>query len=71
MATLMLLRRESPKLVAAQLGHVNETLVLRTYGHVIPGQDQEAADRLAETLTAARDDPASAGRLDVVKQSAR
>ena len=50
MATLMLLRRESPKLVAARLGHANETLVLRTYGHVIPGQDQEAADRLAQML---------------------
>jgi integrase len=50
MATLMLLRRESPKLVAARLGHANETLVLRTYGHLIPGQDQEAADRLAQML---------------------
>jgi len=50
MATLMLLRRESPKLVAARLGHAHETLVLRTYGHVIPGQDQEAADRLAQML---------------------
>ena len=50
MATLMLLRRESPRLVAARLGHANETLVLRTYGHVIPGQDQEAADRLAQML---------------------
>ncbi len=50
MATLMLLRRESPKLVAARLGHVNESLLLKTYGHVIPGQDREAADRLADTL---------------------
>jgi integrase len=55
MATLMLLRRESPKLVAARLGHANETLLIKTYGHVIPGQDQEAADRLAETLRAARE----------------
>jgi integrase len=50
MATLMLLRRESPKLVAARLGHANETLVLKTYGHLIPGEDQAAADRLADTL---------------------
>jgi len=50
MATLMLLRRESPRLVAARQGHASETLVLRTYGHVIPGQDQEAADRLAQML---------------------
>jgi len=50
MATLMLLRRESPRLVAARLGHADETLVLRTYGHVIPGQDQEAADGPARML---------------------
>jgi hypothetical protein len=36
--------------VAARLGHANETLVLRTYGHLIPGQDQDAAHRLADTL---------------------
>ena len=57
MASLMLLRRESPKLVAARLGHANETLVLRTYGHLIPGQDQDAADRLAETLRDVRFTP--------------
>jgi len=50
MASLMLLRWESPKLVAARLGHANETLVLKTYGHLIPGMDRDAADRLAETL---------------------
>jgi integrase len=54
MATLMLLRRESPKVVAARLGHANETLVLRTYGHLIPGMDRDAADRLAETLREAQ-----------------
>jgi hypothetical protein len=50
MATFMLVRRESPRLVAARLGHANETLVLRTCGHVIPGQCHEAADRLAQML---------------------
>jgi integrase len=54
MATLMLLRRESPKVVAARLGHANETLVLRTYGHLVPGMDRDAADRLAETLREAQ-----------------
>jgi len=54
MASLMLLRRESPKVVAARLGHANEMLVLRTYGHLIPGMDRDAADRLAETLHNAR-----------------
>ena len=39
-ATLILLRRESPKLVAARLGHANETLVIQ-------GQDLDTADRLA------------------------
>lgn len=67
MASLMLLRRESPKLVAARLGHANEVLVLKTYGHLIPGQDQEAADRLAGTLravefTRSAHEPADEGR---------
>lgn len=37
-------------LVFTRLGHANETLVLRTYGHLIPGMDRDAVDRLAETL---------------------
>lgn len=50
MATLMLYLGESLKLVAARLGHSSETLVLTTYGHMLPGMDREATRRLSELL---------------------
>ena len=46
MATLVLHETKDLKLVATRLGHSNEMLVLRTYGHLLPGADREAADRL-------------------------
>lgn len=48
MATLVLHETKDLKLVATRLGHSNEMLVLRTYGHLLPGVDREAADRLGE-----------------------
>ena len=36
MATLMLYQGEQLKLVAARLGHANEMMVLRKYGHLLP-----------------------------------
>ncbi|MBJ7598298.1 site-specific integrase [Candidatus Nephthysia bennettiae] len=50
MATLMLYQGEQLKLVAARLGHANETMVLRKYGHLLPGMDREAAERLGRLL---------------------
>jgi integrase len=50
MATLVLAETKNLKLVAARLGHANETLVLRRYGHLLPGADREAADRLGEVV---------------------
>jgi len=50
MATLMLYQGEQLKLVAARLGHANETMVLRRYGHLLPGMDREAAERLGRLL---------------------
>lgn len=38
------------KLVATRLGHSNETMVLRVYGHLLPGTDREAARRLGELV---------------------
>jgi integrase len=32
----MLYQGEQLKLVAARLGHANETMVLRKYGHLLP-----------------------------------
>jgi hypothetical protein len=50
MATLVLHETEDLKLVATRLGHSNEMLVLRTYGHLLPGVDRAAADRLGEVV---------------------
>jgi integrase len=50
MATLVLHETKDLKLVATRLGHSNEMLVLRTYGHLLPGVDREAADRLGEVI---------------------
>ena len=50
MASLLLYLGESLKLVASRLGHASETLVLTTYGHLLPGQDRAAADRLSGLL---------------------
>jgi integrase len=50
MASLVLHETKNVKLVATRLGHANETLVLRTYGHLLPGVDRQAADRLGEVV---------------------
>lgn len=50
MATLVLHETKNLKLVATRLGHSNEMLVLRTYGHLLPGVDREAANRLGEVV---------------------
>lgn len=49
-ATLTLRETKDVKLVAQRLGHANATMVLRVYGHVLPGADREAARRLGELL---------------------
>lgn len=49
-ATLLLASGTSVKAVADRLGHASAELVLTTYGHVLPGQDREAANRLDELL---------------------
>jgi integrase len=50
MASLVLHETKDLKLVAARLGHASELLVLKTYGHLLPGVDREAADRLGEVV---------------------
>jgi len=49
-ATLVLDATHDLKLVAARLGHSNEVMVLRRYGHLLPGADKEAARRLGERV---------------------
>jgi integrase len=55
MATLMLYQGEQLKLVAARLGHANETMVLRKYGHLLPGMDRDAAERLGRLMRPGRE----------------
>ena len=40
----------NPKIVSASLGHSTVALTLDIYSHVLPQQDQEAADRIAALL---------------------
>ncbi len=50
MASVVLHETKDLKLVAARLGHASELLVLKTYGHLLPGVDRKAADRLGEVI---------------------
>lgn len=49
-ATITLADSKDLKLVASRLGHSNENMVLRVYGHLLPGVDREAARRLGELV---------------------
>jgi integrase len=49
-ATLHLLNGTNPKIVQDLLGHSTITLTLDTYSHVMPGMQQDAADRLGKLL---------------------
>jgi len=49
-ATLMLSAGVSALLVAEVLGHRDATMILRTYGHVLPHQRAEAADKMEGVL---------------------
>ncbi|MGH7883164.1 MAG: tyrosine-type recombinase/integrase [Candidatus Dormibacteraceae bacterium] len=50
MATITLHETKDLKLVATRLGHANEMLVLKTYGHLLPGVDREAAKQLGKVI---------------------
>jgi integrase len=50
MATLMLAAGEHPKVVSERMGHSSVAFTLTTYGHVIPGMHETAAQRLADRL---------------------
>jgi integrase len=49
-ATLVLAGTHDLKLEATRLGHSNEVMVLRWYGHLLPGADKEAARLLGELV---------------------
>ena len=50
MASLMLSAGEQPKVVQARLGHGSIRTTMDIYGHLMPGMDEAAADRLAAQL---------------------
>ncbi len=54
-ATLLLAAGENPKVVAERLGHSTVTLTLDTYGHVLPGMQERATERLEALLFAPQD----------------
>ncbi|MCZ4246848.1 hypothetical protein BXO87_01730 [Bacillus sp. GZB] len=49
-ATLLLLARENPKIVAERLGHSKVSVTLDTYSHVLPNMQKEVPAKLAEVL---------------------
>jgi integrase len=49
-ATLALASGVNPRIVSARLGHATVALTLDVYSHVLPQQDREAAERIAELL---------------------
>jgi integrase len=51
-ATLLLLAKTSPKVVAERLGHSTVVLTLDTYSHVLPSMQQDASEELEKMLFA-------------------
>jgi integrase len=49
-ATLMLAAGVSPHIVQRRLGHADIKITLGTYAHLLPGQQADAAQRLASQL---------------------
>ena len=49
-ATLALASGVNPRIVSGRLGHSTVALTLDIYSHVLPQQDQEAAERIADLL---------------------
>lgn len=50
MATLMLINRESPKVVSERLGHASVATTMDIYSHVLPDMQEEATERLGRML---------------------
>ena len=50
-ASLMLRAGVTPKIVSERLGHASVAITLDTYSHVLPGLQEEAADRFSKLLS--------------------
>jgi integrase len=55
-ATLLLSAGVNPKVTSERLGHHSTAFTLDVYSHVVPGMQQEAAERLAGLIFEATDD---------------
>jgi integrase len=53
---LLIAQGEHPKLIADRLGHASPTVTMGIYGHLFPGLDEEAADRLDRSRNESRTD---------------
>ncbi|MDX6595313.1 MAG: hypothetical protein QOI72_695, partial [Solirubrobacterales bacterium] len=56
-ASLLIAAGEDPKRIQSYLGHSTITVTFDVYGHLLPGSEQESAERLDAFLQ--RDDTAS------------
>ncbi|MGD0018482.1 MAG: site-specific integrase [Candidatus Limnocylindrales bacterium] len=50
-ASLLLAAHVHAKVVSERLGHASVTITLDTYSHVLPGLQEDAADRLAAAIS--------------------
>jgi integrase len=50
-ASLLLAEKESPAYVQQQLGHASIQLTVDTYGHLVPGSNRSAVDKLDDVST--------------------
>jgi integrase len=49
-ASLLIQAKEQPKVISDRLGHTNIGITMDTYGHLMPGMQQEAANKLEDLL---------------------
>jgi integrase len=69
-ATLLLQQGESLAYVRDQLGHSSIKITVDTYGHLVPGGNRQAVDKLDDDIPAApkaQEPPARSAQEDAVK----
>ena len=59
-AALLIAQGEHPKVIQERLGHASIKTTLDTYGHLLDGLDETAAERLEVTFTEVERNPAPA-----------
>ena len=62
-ASLLLQQGESLPYVKEQLGHSSIQVTVDLYGHLIPGANRQAVDRLAKAIASLRAEPARLKRM--------